>query len=210
MNSEGAQPGIFTHIILRALTLTGQEGAGRPMSNHSLLYWQELEFSGTNSLMMKYPVCVTLHVSNIIFSWPIRHVSLTGDRAELYQAFAFWGGRHLLDPVRENPDSAADSNKSCLMVLEASIHQLGRSTVDIIFYIAFIKLFTLVAAASLAAKSQFIYEIASSGNAQILAAVLTLSGTTGLIRFICCLNQLVSPLWHLLSQETLIGRVLPG
>lgn len=59
------------------------------------------------------------------------------------------------------------------MVLEASIHQLGRSTADIIFYIAFIKLFTLVAAASLAAKSQFIYEI---GNAQILAAVP--SGTT--------------------------------
>lgn len=97
------------------------------------------------------------------------------------------------------------------MVLEASIHQLGRSTADIIFYIAFIKLFTLDAAASLAAKSHFIYEIASSGNAQILAA----SNSVGhnwtdpiYLLLLGCLNQLVSPLWHLLSQETLVGRVL--
>lgn len=74
-----------------------------------------------------------------------------------FPSFCLLGGRRSFDPVRENLDSATDSNKSCLMVLEAGIRQLGRSTVDIIFYKAFIKLFTLVADASLAAKSQFIY-----------------------------------------------------
>lgn len=133
------------------------------MSCYSLLFWQlsprktrqELEFSCSNSPMMEYPLCHTA-----CFPGPSEMClfQVTGRNFTKHLPF---GGRHLFDPVRENLDSAADSNKSCLMVLEASIHQLGRSTLDIIFYIAFIKLFTLVAA-SLAAKSQFIYEIASS------------------------------------------------